>query len=55
MSPHHLFHLCCATLLLAGCSGKVNTEQPSVATSKPAPVYFAVDPATAGSVTGTIS
>jgi plastocyanin len=55
MRLHHFFHLFCATVLLAGCSGKVNTEQPSVAKSEPAPVYFRVDPATAGSVTGTIS
>ncbi len=53
MRPHHLFHLCCAALLLAGCSGKVNTEPPNVAKSEPA--YFTVDPPTAGSVTGTIS
>jgi plastocyanin len=54
MRPIHLLHLCCAAALLAGCSGKVNTEQPSVAKSEPAPVFFKVDPATAGSVTGTI-
>src|ERR1700677_4803494 len=54
MRPIHFFHLCCAAALLAGCSGKVNTEQPSAAKSAPAPVYFTVDPATAGSVTGTI-
>src|ERR1700677_1754559 len=50
----HFFHLCCAAALLAGCSGKVNTEQPSAPKSAPAPVFFKVDPATAGSVTGTI-
>lgn len=54
MRPIHFFHLCFATALLAGCSGKVNTEQPSTPKSEPAPVYFTVDPATAGSVTGTI-
>jgi plastocyanin len=54
MRPIHLLHLCCAAALLAGCSGKVNTEQPSVAKNQPAPVFFKVDPATAGSVTGTI-
>src|ERR1700684_780306 len=54
MKPNHFLHLFCAAVLLAGCSGKVNTEQPSVAKSEPAPVFFKVDPATAGSVTGTI-
>jgi plastocyanin len=54
MRPIHVFHLCCAAALLAGCSGKVNTEPPSAPKSEPAPVYFTVDPATAGSVTGTI-
>jgi hypothetical protein len=49
-----IHYLCCAAVLLAGCSGKVNTEQPSVAKSEPARVFFKVDPATAGSVTGTI-
>jgi plastocyanin len=54
MRPIHFFHLCCAAALLAGCSGKVNTEQPSAPKSEPAPVYFTVNPATAGSITGTI-
>jgi plastocyanin len=54
MKPFHLLPLCCAAVLIAGCSGKVNKEQPSAAKSEPAPVYFKVDPATAGSVTGTI-
>ena len=54
MRPIHFFHLCCAAALIAGCSGKVNTEQPSTPKSEPAPVYFKVDPATAASVTGTI-
>jgi plastocyanin len=51
----HLFHLFCAAALLAGCSGKVQTEQPGPAKSAPAPVYFKVDPETAGSVTGQIN
>src|SRR5271154_3833875 len=54
MRPNHFLHLFCAAVLVAGCSGKLNTEQPSVAKSEPAPVFFKVDPATAGSVTGTI-
>jgi hypothetical protein len=54
MRPIYFFHLCCAAALIAGCSGKVNTEQSNVPKSEPAPVYFTVDPATAGSVAGTI-
>jgi hypothetical protein len=50
----HLLHLACAAALLAGCSGKVQTEQPGPAKSAPAPVYFKVDPESAGSVTGQI-
>ena len=50
----HLLHLSCAAALLAGCSGKVTTEQPGTVKSPPAPVYFKVDPETAGSVTGQI-
>jgi hypothetical protein len=46
--------LCSAVALLAGCSGKSKTEAPPVPTPAPAPVYFHADPATAGSVTGTI-
>ena len=47
-----LLPLCFAVVLVAGCSGK----QPpaSSAKSEPAPVYFQFDPATAGTVTGTI-
>ncbi len=47
-----LFHLCFAVALLAGCSGKPNTEQPPK--TQPAPVFFKVDPATAGTVTGRV-
>jgi hypothetical protein len=54
MRPIHLLNLCCAAALLAGCSGNVTTERSSVAKSEPAPVFFKVDPATAGTVTGTI-
>ena len=54
MRPFPLFNLCLAITLLAGCSGKVNTEQPGAAKSAPAPLYFKVDPGTAAVVTGTI-
>ena len=50
----HILNLCCVAAILAGCSGKVKTEQPSVAKSEPSPVYFKVDPETAGTVTGQI-
>jgi hypothetical protein len=46
--------LCCVAALLAGCSGKVQTGQPSTAQVEPAPAFFQVDPATAGTVTGRI-
>jgi plastocyanin len=49
MRPVHL--ICCAAALLAGCT---KAAPPSAPTSEPAPVYFQVDPATAGTVTGTI-
>jgi plastocyanin len=54
MRPIHFLNLCLAVTLIAGCSGKVNTEQPGVAKSQAAPSYFKVDPATAAVVTGTI-
>jgi hypothetical protein len=54
MRPIPLFQLCCVAVLLAGCSGKVKNEPASGAKNEPAPVYFQVDPATAGTVTGTI-
>jgi plastocyanin len=54
MKAMRLPALCFAAALLAGCSGKVNTEQPSAPKSQPAPVYFKVDPETAGTVTGEI-
>ena len=49
-----ILSLCCAAALLAGCSAKVKTEQPSAAKPEPSPVYFKVDPGTAGTVTGQI-
>jgi plastocyanin len=54
MRPNHLLTLCCAAALLAGCSGKDQTEQPKVAPTVPAPVYFKVDRETAGTVSGRI-
>ena len=54
MRPNHLLTLCCAAALLAGCSGKDNTEPPKPAQTAPAPVYFKVDPETASTVTGQI-
>jgi hypothetical protein len=50
----HFLHLTVAAALLAGCSGTVKTQQPGTAKTEPAPVYFKVDPETAGSVTGQI-
>ncbi len=54
MRPNHFVTLCCAAALLAGCSGKDKTEPPKAAQTAPAPVYFKVDPETAGTVTGQI-
>jgi Polysaccharide lyase family 4, domain II len=54
MTLFRFLPLCCAAALLAGCSGKLKTEQPSTAKSEPAPVFFKVDPDTAGTVTGRI-
>jgi Carboxypeptidase regulatory-like domain len=54
MRSLHFLNLCCAAALLAGCSGKVTTPQPSAADSAPTPVFFKVDPQTAGAVSGTI-
>lgn len=46
-----IFSICCAAALLSGCT---KTTPPAAPKSEPAPVYFQVDPATAGTVTGTI-
>jgi plastocyanin len=54
MRPNRFLTLCCAAAILAGCSEKKQTEPPKVAPSVPAPVYFKVDPETAGTVTGRI-
>jgi plastocyanin len=50
----HILNLCCAAALLVGCSAKEKTVQPSPAKAEPAPVYFKIDPQTAGTVTGQI-
>ncbi len=50
MKPIHL--ICCTAALLAGCATK--TPPPAAPKREPAPVYFQVDAATAGTVTGTI-
>ncbi|MGC2398195.1 MAG: carboxypeptidase regulatory-like domain-containing protein [Acidobacteriaceae bacterium] len=44
----------CAMALLAGCSGKSKTEPSAAPKTEPAPVYFKVDPDTAGTVSGEI-
>jgi plastocyanin len=57
MSLIRSFQLCCLTsaiVLATGCSGKVKTDQPATPASQPAPSYFHVDTATAGSVSGSI-
>jgi plastocyanin len=52
MKSIHLFLLCCATaLVLTGCTEK---PKPEAAKPAPAPVYFHVDPQTAGTITGQI-
>jgi plastocyanin len=54
MRPLHFLNLCLATTLLAGCLGKSKTQQPDTMKNEPTPLFFKVDPATAGVVTGTI-
>jgi plastocyanin len=51
------FQVCCFGCIVAlatGCSGKAKTDQPATPVSQPAPSYFHVDVATAGSVSGSI-
>jgi len=50
----HLFILCCSIALLASCSSTSKQEPPKTAQNTPPPSYFKVDPATAGTVAGTI-
>ena len=54
MKPLRFLGLCLAAGLVAGCSGKPKTEQTAAAPSEAAPVYFKVDPATAGTISGRI-
>jgi plastocyanin len=49
-----LTFLCCAMVLAAGCSGKPKVEQTATPAAQPAVTYFKVDPAAAGSVSGTV-
>jgi Polysaccharide lyase family 4, domain II len=51
----HTFTLgsaCCIALLFIGCSNKTETKQ--AAAAQPAKSFYKVDPATAGSITGTV-
>jgi hypothetical protein len=54
MRAIHFLGFCLAAVIVVGCSGKPKTEQPAPATTEPAPVYFKVDPATAGTIIGRI-
>jgi plastocyanin len=57
MRLRHLFHCCCfgvAVFLMIGCSGKAKTDLPVTPATQPAPVFFKLDPSTAGSITGSI-
>jgi hypothetical protein len=57
MSLIRAFQVCsfgCIIALATGCSGKAKTDQPATPVTPPAPAYFHVDAATAGSVTGSI-
>lgn len=49
----HIVFLCCAGSVLCGCS-KTAPEAPKSSNAAPAVAYFHVDPATAGTVAGTI-
>src|SRR5580698_4054688 len=52
MKPLRFLALCSVAGLLAGCSGKA--PEPAAVAKAPTPVFFKVDPATAGSITGTV-
>src|SRR5258708_8252404 len=57
MTFRRLFQSCCfggAVALFVGCWGKAKTNQPASSPNQPAPSFFKVDPATAGSITGSI-
>ena len=50
----HFPALLCALALLAGCSASPTKQPPPQSKKEPAPVYFKVDPGTAGVLKGTI-
>ncbi len=54
MRSSHAFHFLLLSLLLGGCSSKDSHQPPTLATPAPAPAAFVVDPATAGTISGTI-
>jgi plastocyanin len=57
MTLRRLFQSCCfgcAVSLIVGCSGKAKTNPPASSITQPAPSYFKADPATAGSISGSI-
>lgn len=45
---------CCMAFLSIGCSSKVETKQAPVSAVQPVKSFYKVDPATAGSITGTL-
>jgi plastocyanin len=49
-----LSYLCCALALLVGCNAKPAPTPTTSAATEPAPAYFRVDPATSGSIGGTV-
>jgi plastocyanin len=50
----HIYVLLCTMALLGSCSKEKPAETKAAPAPPPAPVYFKVDPATAGSITGSI-
>ncbi|HTX39981.1 MAG TPA: carboxypeptidase regulatory-like domain-containing protein [Bryobacteraceae bacterium] len=54
MKPTLAVPLCCAAALLAGCTKGGTEKQPVESKQDKPPAYFLVDPATAGTIAGTI-
>src|ERR1700744_6334326 len=54
MKRNRWIALGCVAVLVAGCSGTAKKEPAAAPKPAPAPVYFQVDPATAGTVSGEI-
>lgn len=52
--PPLLPGFCCVLLIVSGCSRKPAPEAAGPVAGAPAPVFFQVDPGTAGTITGTI-